>query len=94
MAAGEGMREATDGARVPLIVPDLHVVGPVILSLWLVPRGARVLAGDRVAELLAGAATIDLEAPLAGTLVRQFVDEDDPVAPGTVVAEIVSASGS
>ena len=80
--------DAGHGGRVPLVVPDLTLEGPLRVSLWLVPRGATVLAGDRIVELLAGAATIDLEAPVAGRLVRQFVDEDDTVGPGTVLAEI------
>lgn len=75
----------------PLVVPDLMLEGPVRVSLWLVRRGATVLAGDRIVELLAGAATIDLEAPVAGRLVRQLVDEDDVVSPGTVLAEIETA---
>jgi pyruvate/2-oxoglutarate dehydrogenase complex dihydrolipoamide acyltransferase (E2) component len=85
--------DAGQGGRVPLVVPDLTPEGPVKVSLWLVPRGATVLAGDRVVELLAGGATIDLEAPLAGRLVRQLVDEDDIVGPGTVLAEIEPAEG-
>jgi pyruvate/2-oxoglutarate dehydrogenase complex dihydrolipoamide acyltransferase (E2) component len=76
------------GGRIPLVVPDLTFEGPVKVSLWLVPRGATVGAGDRIVELLAGAATVDLEAPVAGRLARQFVDEDDTVGPGTVLAEI------
>ena len=74
-------------------MPDLTLEGPVKVSLWLVPRGATVLAGDRVVELLAGGATIDLEAPVAGRLVRQLIDEDDVVGPGTVLAEIEPAEG-
>jgi pyruvate/2-oxoglutarate dehydrogenase complex dihydrolipoamide acyltransferase (E2) component len=58
-----------------LVVPDLGM------------PGAAVLEGDRVAELLCGAATVDLEAPVTGRLVRQLVDEDDVVAPGTALAE-------
>lgn len=73
---------------VRLVVPDLGMPGEMIsLSLWLVPEGAAVLEGDRVAELLCGAATVDLEAPVTGTLAHQLVDEDDVVAPGTAVAE-------
>jgi len=60
---------------------------PVRLSLWLVPEGADVLEGDRVAELLVGGATVDLEAPVTGRLVVQLVDEDDPLTPGAVIAE-------
>ncbi len=78
----------------PLVVPDLTIEGPVRVSLWLVPRGATVLAGDRIVELLAGAVTIDLEAPVAGRLARQFVDEDDVVGLGAVLAEIEPAEGT
>lgn len=75
-----------------LVVPDLGMPGAVItLSLWLVPEDAAVLEGDRVAELLCGAATVDLEAPVTGRLVRQLVDEDDVVTPGTAVAEFEPA---
>ena len=75
-----------------LVVPDLGMPGGTItLSLWLVPEGTAVLEGDRVAELLCGAATIDLEAPVTGRLARQLVDEDDVVAPGTAVAEFEPA---
>ena len=91
MPADESIRESTTGPRVPLTVPDLRVNATVTVSLWLVPCGAAVLAGDRIVELLAGAATIDLEAPVAGTLVAQLVDEDDPITPGMVVAEFLPA---
>ena len=59
--------------RVPLIVPELGLGSmPVVVSLWLVPTGAAVLAGDRVLELVAGGVTIDLEAPISGRLSRQY----------------------
>ncbi len=75
--------------RVPLIVPDLGIRGlPMVVSLWLVPRAAAVLAGERIVELVAGGVTIDLEAPATGRLVAQHADEDDAVACGTIIAEI------
>ncbi|MGA1617290.1 MAG: biotin attachment protein [Planctomycetia bacterium] len=78
-------------ATVPLIVPDLGLGSqPILLSLWLVPQGRRVLAGDRVVELAAGVATIDLAAPVAGRCLRQLVDEDTTVLPGTVLAEFLA----
>jgi pyruvate/2-oxoglutarate dehydrogenase complex dihydrolipoamide acyltransferase (E2) component len=78
--------------RESLAVPECGVVGvPVRVSLWLVPEGADVLEGDRVVELLAGGATIDLESPVTGRLVAQFVDEDDVVTPGTLIAEFEAA---
>ena len=70
------------------MVPDCGVVGmPVRVSLWLVPENTDVLEGDRVVELLAGGATIDLEAPVSGRLVTQLADEDETVTPGMVIAE-------
>lgn len=80
-----------DPRRVPLVVPDLGVAVPVVVSLWLVPRGARVLAGDRVVELVAGGATIDLQAPVTGTLVATAVDEDEAVTTGAVLAQFLAA---
>jgi len=78
--------------RVPLVVPDLGLDG-LALSLWLVPPGAAVLEGDRVAELVGGGATIDLAAPLEGRLVAWLVDEDEPVTVGTVLAEFEPTIG-
>ena len=86
------MEKDSHPRREPLAVPDCGMMGmPVRLSLWLVPEGAEVLEGDRVVELLAGGATVDLEAPVAGRLVAQLVDEDDVVTPGTVIAEFEAA---
>jgi pyruvate/2-oxoglutarate dehydrogenase complex dihydrolipoamide acyltransferase (E2) component len=85
MAAGRSLPSS-------LVVPDVGIVGvALVLSLWLVPEGTDVLEGDRVVELLGGGVTIDLEAPVTGRLVRCFVDEDDAVAPGTVLAEFLPA---
>jgi len=78
-----------------LVVPDLGMPGTTIfLSLWLVPEGAAVIEGDRVAELLCGAATVDIEAPVTGRLARKLVDEDDVVTPGMAVAEFEPAGES
>ncbi len=71
-----------------LIVPELGLgPAPLVLSLWLVPEGSRVSAGDRVVELLANGVTIDLEAPVSGRLVARLIDEDEPLATGTILAE-------
>jgi pyruvate/2-oxoglutarate dehydrogenase complex dihydrolipoamide acyltransferase (E2) component len=74
--------------RIPLVVPEFGLGSlPLAVSLWLVPTGAAVLAGDRVLELVAGGVTIDLGAPVSGRLVTQLVDEDEPVTAGMTVAE-------
>jgi pyruvate/2-oxoglutarate dehydrogenase complex dihydrolipoamide acyltransferase (E2) component len=86
------MQTDAHSRRELLAVPECGILGlPLRLSLWLVPEGAEVLAGDRVVELLAGGATIDLESPVAGRLVAQLVDEDEAVTPGMVIAEFEAA---
>ena len=71
-----------------LVVPDIGVGSlPLAVSLWLVREGATVMEGDRVVELVCGGATIDLESPVSGRLVRQLVEEDAVVSSGTVIAE-------
>jgi len=69
-----------------LVAPDVGVAG-VAVSSWLVAEGTDVLEGDRVVELVAGGATVDLGAPVTGRLTRQCVDEDEPVAAGAILAE-------
>lgn len=71
-----------------LIVPDLGMGPlPVAVSVWLVAEGQPVVEGDRVVELVCGGATVDLEAPVTGRLVRHCVEEDEPVTPGMRLAE-------
>jgi pyruvate/2-oxoglutarate dehydrogenase complex dihydrolipoamide acyltransferase (E2) component len=82
------MQAEQSSRRQPLVVPECGVVGvPLRVSLWLVREGADVIEGDRVVELLAGGATIDLEAPVTGRLVAQLADEDETVAEGEAIAE-------
>jgi pyruvate/2-oxoglutarate dehydrogenase complex dihydrolipoamide acyltransferase (E2) component len=68
-----------------LVVPDLGLT-EVRLSLWLVPVGAAVVEGDRVAELVGGSATVDLEAPVTGRLMAWLIDEDQSVSAGDTLA--------
>jgi pyruvate/2-oxoglutarate dehydrogenase complex dihydrolipoamide acyltransferase (E2) component len=75
--------------RIELCLPDLGLDDqPITLSAWLVPCGARVAAGERVAEVLAGPATVDLPSPVDGILVERLVDEDEPIAVGQPLAVI------
>ncbi len=78
--------------RIELRLPDLSLDHqPISLSSWLVSRGAQVEAGEPVAEILAGPATVDLPAPAAG-VVRRLVDIDAPLRAGQVLAWIETDS--
>jgi pyruvate/2-oxoglutarate dehydrogenase complex dihydrolipoamide acyltransferase (E2) component len=71
-----------------LIAPDFGMGPvPVAVSVWLVAEGQPVVEGDRVVELVLGGATVDLEAPVTGRLVRHCVEEDEPVTAGMRLAE-------
>ena len=59
-----------------------------MLSLWLVGEGTRVAEDEPVAEVMAGAVTVDLPAPADGTLVEQLVDEGEPLTVGCRLAVI------
>jgi len=77
--------------RVELRLPELGLDDqPITLCMWLVPRGARLTAGERVAEVLAGPATVVLPSPVDGVLIERLVDEDEPIAVGQVLAVIES----
>ena len=52
------------------------------------PRGARLTAGERVAEVLAGPATVDLPSPVEGVLIKRLVDEDELLTVGQPLAVI------
>lgn len=77
--------------RHSILVPNLDLPGtPLTLSAWLANVGDRVVEGDRVAELLAGAVTVDLESPATGILAEQLVAVDDPLAVGQAIGVVVS----
>jgi len=85
-------RPKPDGMHA-VVVPDLGMPAVTItLSVWLVPLGARVESGERIVELLAGDATVDLAAPVGGILSDRRVAEDELVASGQVVAYICPTS--
>lgn len=76
--------------RHELRLPDLGLPGHrAIVSLWLVDVGSEVIEGDRLVEILAGNATVDLSAPASGVLAEVLIDEDEPVTPGQLLGIIV-----
>lgn len=72
--------------RSAIRVPNLDIEGAELtVSVWLVPRGASVAAGDRVVEVLTGEAVVDLPSPTHGVLVEKLIAEDVPVETGQVL---------
>lgn len=59
---------------------------PIIVSHWFAARGEVVWEGDRLVEVVVGAATFDVPAPRSGRLARIDGREDDRVWPGSVLA--------
>ena len=66
---------------VPITVPDLGTDRGTV-SLWFVKPGERVHEGDRIVELQIPGATIDLIAPVTGTMGERFVLQSDRVTAG------------
>ena len=77
--------------RRPIIVPELGVAAQVV-SVWYARPGERLHAGDRVVELLLGAATFDVPAPCTGRLVERVAVAPDRVAVGQVLGFIEEES--
>ncbi len=72
-----------------VVLPDLGVAdGPVVLSVWLVKVGERVAAGEPVAEVMTGSATVDLPTPADGVLAEKLAAEGEPLAIGQRLAAI------
>jgi pyruvate/2-oxoglutarate dehydrogenase complex dihydrolipoamide acyltransferase (E2) component len=75
---------------IPLVVPNLGLGGSesVTVSCWLVRPGDRIVEGDRLVELLIGEITFDVSSPANGRLADVIADVDQPVHPGTLLAQI------
>jgi pyruvate/2-oxoglutarate dehydrogenase complex dihydrolipoamide acyltransferase (E2) component len=72
-----------------LVLPELGLAGfPVTVSVWHVEVGSEVTAGDRLLEIVAGGVTVDLPSPASGVLAKTFVQEDDELQTGQLLAVI------
>ena len=71
----------------PITMPELGTP-QAELSLWFVELGVRVEEGERLLEILAGAATVDISAPTSGRLVKRCALPPDRVLPGQVLGYI------
>ncbi len=82
--------------RVTVILPDFGI-GPdavIVVSHWYYRRGEEVWEGDRLVEILVGAATFDVPAPETGRLTQICFEEDDRVRPGQVLGILMVDEGS
>jgi pyruvate/2-oxoglutarate dehydrogenase complex dihydrolipoamide acyltransferase (E2) component len=64
--------------------PDL----PIVVSHWFASRGDLVWEGERLVEVLVGAATFDVPSPVTGHLIEIRGLEDDRVAAGSVLGVV------
>ena len=75
--------------RHAIISPDLDLGDiPVVVSLWHVRLGAKVMAGDRILELHAGEVVLDVSSPASGTIVEKSIAEEAPVQAGMTLGWI------
>jgi pyruvate/2-oxoglutarate dehydrogenase complex dihydrolipoamide acyltransferase (E2) component len=68
-------------------MPDLGVPRASV-SLWFADPGDWVYEGDRLVEILAGAARFDVSAPATGRLRERLALTSDPVIPGQVLGTL------
>jgi pyruvate/2-oxoglutarate dehydrogenase complex dihydrolipoamide acyltransferase (E2) component len=73
--------------EVAVTLPDLGVPDATV-SLWFVETGDLVEEGERLLEILAGVATIDISAPVNGRLVLRCALPTDRVIPGQALGYI------
>ena len=75
-----------------VILPDLGTGPdvPIVVSHWFAARGDEVFEGDRLVEVLVGAATFDVPAPASGRLTEIREREDDRVASGAVLGLVAT----
>ena len=71
----------------PITMPELGVPRAAV-SLWFAEPGDTVYEGDRLVEILAGAATFDVSAPATGRLRERLALANDLVVPGQVLGTL------
>ena len=67
-----------------ILLPNLGTPD-VTVSVWFAGVGDRVYEGDRLLEVLLGAATFDIEAPATGTLVERWAEPGDRLKVGQIL---------
>jgi pyruvate/2-oxoglutarate dehydrogenase complex dihydrolipoamide acyltransferase (E2) component len=75
-----------------LTLPDLGIDDqPILLSVWLAKRGAKVKEGAPLVEVLCGGVTVDLPSPSDGILAEKLAAEDETLSVGQRLAIIEEA---
>jgi pyruvate/2-oxoglutarate dehydrogenase complex dihydrolipoamide acyltransferase (E2) component len=72
---------------VPITMPELGTPRAT-LSLWFAEPGDLVYEGERLVEILCGAATFDVAAPATGRLRERLVLTNDRVTVGQVLGTL------
>jgi pyruvate/2-oxoglutarate dehydrogenase complex dihydrolipoamide acyltransferase (E2) component len=70
-----------------VVLPELGAAA-VVLSVWFADTGERVFEGDRLVEVLAGAATFDVMAPATGRLAEKRAWPNQLLWPGQVLGVV------
>jgi len=71
----------------PIRLPDLGGA-PVTLSHWYAEPGDRVLAGERLVEVLTDGATFEVTSPANGTLAQKCAFPRDALTAGQVLGTV------
>ena len=78
------------GQRHEVRVPDtVSSESDARAATWMVELGEEFSAGDRLLELEVDGATVRIVSPAAGKLAEIWVEEDEAVEPGQLVAVVV-----
>jgi pyruvate dehydrogenase E2 component (dihydrolipoamide acetyltransferase) len=88
------MSRKMDGHRVEIVLPELGMGSvSLLVGQWLVEIGREVTEGDRLLEIVAGSATVDLPAPASGVLLETTVGEDERLVVGQVLGVVEAIGG-
>jgi pyruvate/2-oxoglutarate dehydrogenase complex dihydrolipoamide acyltransferase (E2) component len=78
------------GQRHEVRVPDTVKAGSAArAATWMVELGEEFCAGDRLLELEVDGAEVRILSPAAGKLAEIWVEEEESVKPGQLVAVVV-----
>ncbi len=78
--------------KTPVVVPDLgNEIDEAQVETWLKGLGDAVAEGEPLLTLTTPKVSLEIEAPVSGTLMAMLVEADDIVSVGDELAAIESA---